>query len=146
MFFIPMAIFLGHPNITTAYYIWKSLIPTLLGNIVGGGLFVAIPYWYLYMFGEETPVDFNVGAISTAEQSGGGALGPSPSRAPNAHHIIHGQEIDHHHPANQLPHSGNGMASGISSELSADKFGQHGRLSDPEKRGGQDSDSDKTAG
>lgn len=47
MFFVPQAIFLGSPDITTGYYIWKSMIPSLLGNIVGGGLFVGVVYWYL---------------------------------------------------------------------------------------------------
>lgn len=39
MFFVPMGIWLGAP-FGAGFYIWKSLIPTLLGNIVGGGLFV----------------------------------------------------------------------------------------------------------
>ncbi|KAH3280438.1 hypothetical protein KXW55_003324 [Aspergillus fumigatus] len=40
MTFIPLAIWLGAPKITVALYIWKGIIPTLLGNIIGGGLFV----------------------------------------------------------------------------------------------------------
>ncbi len=47
MFFIPMAIFLGSAHISVGYYIWKSMIPALLGNIVGGGLCVATVHWYL---------------------------------------------------------------------------------------------------
>lgn len=47
MFFIPMAIFLGSEHISVGYYIWKSMIPALLGNIVGGGLCVATVHWYL---------------------------------------------------------------------------------------------------
>lgn len=47
MFFVPISIFLGDPSITVSYYIWKSKIPTLLGNIVGGGVFVAVIYWYM---------------------------------------------------------------------------------------------------
>nr|POE82243.1 putative formate transporter [Quercus suber] len=47
MFFIPMAIFLGDPDISVSFYIWKSLIPALLGNIIGGGLFVGVMFWYL---------------------------------------------------------------------------------------------------
>lgn len=47
MYFIPMAIFLGSPTISIGYYIWKSMIPALLGNILGGGLFVAVIHWYL---------------------------------------------------------------------------------------------------
>ncbi len=47
-----MSIFLGDPKITTGYYIWKSMIPALLGNIVGGGLMVGTMYWYLNLTGE----------------------------------------------------------------------------------------------
>ena len=47
MFFVTQAIFLGSKAITVCYYIWKSTIPTLLENIIGGGLFVGVLYWYL---------------------------------------------------------------------------------------------------
>lgn len=47
MFFIPAAIFQGAPGISVGYYIWKSMIPALIGNIIGGGLFVGVMYWYL---------------------------------------------------------------------------------------------------
>lgn len=53
MFFMPIAIFLGAPQITVGYYIWKSMIPTLIGNIVGGGVFVGAAYWYLYLTGSD---------------------------------------------------------------------------------------------
>ena len=46
-FFVPISIFLGDPQISVGYYIWKSMIPSLLGNIVGGGLMVGVMYWYL---------------------------------------------------------------------------------------------------
>ncbi|KAL2836477.1 Formate/nitrite transporter [Aspergillus pseudoustus] len=49
MTFIPMAIWLNAPGISVGLYIWKGIIPTLLGNIVGGGLFVATYYWYMYL-------------------------------------------------------------------------------------------------
>lgn len=39
MTFIPLAIFLGTPGIDVGLYIWKGIIPTLIGNILGGGLF-----------------------------------------------------------------------------------------------------------
>jgi formate/nitrite transporter FocA (FNT family) len=42
MYFIPLAIFLGSPDITAGYYIWKSMIPSFLGNFVGGGLFTGV--------------------------------------------------------------------------------------------------------
>lgn len=47
MFFIPIGIYCGAPGITVGYYIWKSMIPALLGNAVGGSLFVSLVYWYL---------------------------------------------------------------------------------------------------
>jgi formate/nitrite transporter FocA (FNT family) len=47
MFFVPQAIFLGSPDSTVGYYIWKSMIPALIGNIVGGGPLVGVVYWYL---------------------------------------------------------------------------------------------------
>lgn len=39
MTFIPLAIWVDAPHITVGLYIWKGIIPTLLGNILGGGLF-----------------------------------------------------------------------------------------------------------
>ncbi|KAJ5971508.1 uncharacterized protein N7479_001426 [Penicillium vulpinum] len=45
MTFIPLGIWLGAPNITIGLYIWKGIIPTLLGNIIGGGTY----YWYMYL-------------------------------------------------------------------------------------------------
>jgi formate/nitrite transporter FocA (FNT family) len=45
MFLIPNAIFHGSPDITVGLYIWKGILPALLGNILGGGLFVALLYW-----------------------------------------------------------------------------------------------------
>ncbi|KAK3071838.1 hypothetical protein LTR53_007931 [Teratosphaeriaceae sp. CCFEE 6253] len=56
MFIIPAGIFVGSPNITVGLYIWKSMIPALLGNIVGGGVFVGVVYWYLYIAGDEKPI------------------------------------------------------------------------------------------
>jgi formate/nitrite transporter len=71
MFFIPMGIWCGAP-FGAGYYIWKSLIPTLLGNLVGGGLFVGAAYWYLYLTGEDgVQVDFNMGSLATAMEAGG---------------------------------------------------------------------------
>lgn len=52
MYFVPTAIFHGDPTISTTFYIWKSLIPALIGNIVGGALLVGVFFWYLYLAGE----------------------------------------------------------------------------------------------
>lgn len=40
MTFIPLGIWVKTPGISVGLYIWKGIIPTLLGNIIGGGLFV----------------------------------------------------------------------------------------------------------
>ena len=50
MYFIPNAIFYGSPDISVGFYIWHSMIPACLGNILGGGLFVATVFWYLVCF------------------------------------------------------------------------------------------------
>lgn len=44
MFLIPIGIFNGAP-ISVGYYIWKSMIPALIGNTIGGGFFVGVVYW-----------------------------------------------------------------------------------------------------
>ena len=67
MYFIPTAIFYGHPDIGVGLYIWKSMIPTTLGNIVGGGLFVGGIYWYLYLTGPGSDgITFELGGLDTA--------------------------------------------------------------------------------
>ncbi|EEA24019.1 hypothetical protein TMatcc_007095 [Talaromyces marneffei ATCC 18224] len=48
MTFIPMAIWLGAPKITVGLYIWKGIIPAFIGNVLGGGLFCGMYYWYMY--------------------------------------------------------------------------------------------------
>ena len=74
MFFIPLGIFLG-ADITVGTYIWKSMIASTLGNIVGGGLFVGTAYWYLYLTGEAAvSISFNIGAEDTAVEGGAGPL------------------------------------------------------------------------
>jgi formate/nitrite transporter len=47
MFYIPLGIFVGTPGLTVGHYIAYSMMPALIGNIVGGGLFVGVIYWYL---------------------------------------------------------------------------------------------------
>jgi formate/nitrite transporter FocA (FNT family) len=36
MFFIPMGIWQDTPKLTVGLYIWKGIIPALIGNIIGG--------------------------------------------------------------------------------------------------------------
>ena len=54
MFFVPIGIWLGTPNLTVGLYIWKGIIPAGLGNIVGGGLFVGTYMWYQFIQGENS--------------------------------------------------------------------------------------------
>lgn len=49
MFFIPAAIYSGAP-ITWSAFIFDNLIPTTLGNIVGGSLLVGTAFWYLHLY------------------------------------------------------------------------------------------------
>jgi len=48
MFFIPAGIFTTHA-VTWSAFLVNNLLPVTLGNIVGGGLFVATLYWWVYL-------------------------------------------------------------------------------------------------
>lgn len=52
MFFIPVGIFIG--GVTWSQFFINNMIPATLGNIVGGGIFVACLYWYTYLRGTGT--------------------------------------------------------------------------------------------
>ncbi|MCJ1333071.1 hypothetical protein MMC10_009765 [Thelotrema lepadinum] len=124
MVFIPTAIWLSHPSISTGYYIWKSMIPTLLGNMIGGGVFVGAVYWYLYLTGEgAVDIDFNTGSLDSALQAGG-PMGPE--KKVNGVPVLDGQKPEHEssRPTSQLPHSGGYMTSGLARELSGEKYGK----------------------
>jgi len=66
MFFIPTAMWLNAP-INMYQFIVVNLIPATLGNIVGGVLMVAIPYWY--MFKEDINKDAIINALTTNNDS-----------------------------------------------------------------------------
>ena len=72
------------------------MIPTLLGNIVGGGLFVATPYWYLYLTGDDgVSVDFNIGSLASAMEAGGPMRKTTSGTQPVGHFVS-----DHSNPYN----------------------------------------------
>ena len=133
MYFIPVAIFYGHPGIGVGLYIWKSMIPTTLGNVVGGAIFVAGMYWYLYLTGEGSDaITFNIGGLDTAMEVGG-PMGPSRHRS--VPHSVSGEEekdnkmMDgkesgngHSNHIASLPSSDQTMASGLGRELTAEKY------------------------
>jgi len=52
MFFIPTAIYAG-ADILWIDFISKNLIPSTLGNIIGGMVFIGCTSWYLYMYKAE---------------------------------------------------------------------------------------------
>ncbi|MDL2246116.1 formate/nitrite transporter family protein [Methanobrevibacter sp. OttesenSCG-928-K11] len=52
MFFIPLGMFLGAEGVTWTNMIVNNLIPVTLGNIVGGAIFVACLYWFVYLRGK----------------------------------------------------------------------------------------------
>lgn len=78
------------------------MIPAGLGNIVGGGLFVGVVYWYLYLAGNEVEIHFHNSPADTALFEQGGPISRNPSL---------------------IPHSGNKGVSGIGAELGTDNVG-----------------------
>jgi formate/nitrite transporter len=52
MFFIPLGIFLG-ADVTWANMITSNIIPVTIGNIIGGAIFVACIYWFVYLRGKD---------------------------------------------------------------------------------------------
>ncbi|KAK0662276.1 putative transporter YrhG [Lasiodiplodia hormozganensis] len=57
MFFIPLGLWLGTPGLSIGLYVWKGVLPALLGNIIGGGLFCGTFLWFLHLHGQEIEVD-----------------------------------------------------------------------------------------
>jgi len=48
MYFIPLAMFGGVPGIDVAGFV-GNVVPVTIGNIIGGGGFVALVYWIVYL-------------------------------------------------------------------------------------------------
>ena len=48
MYLIPIAWLAGAEAVTIGSFL-ANLVPVTLGNIVGGGLFVALVYWLIYL-------------------------------------------------------------------------------------------------
>ena len=131
MYFLPNAIFYGHPDFGVGMYIWKSMIPTTLGNILGGGFFVGTLYWYLYLTGlGDEEIHFNLGGLDAAMEVGG-PMGRAQKRNINAPSdetnsegkVLEGQEVEEHpNQVHILPSTTSHMASGIGTELNAEKY------------------------
>ena len=52
MYLIPIAMLAGAENLTVVGFL-ANLVPVTLGNIVGGGVFVALVYWLIYLRRDE---------------------------------------------------------------------------------------------
>jgi hypothetical protein len=121
MYFIPLAIFLGAPKpLTVSYYIWKSMIPSLLGNFIGGGLFTGVVYWYLFLAGQEVEIHFDTMPLDTAVYEQGGPL-EHQITATGAGTGYSSRE-DKGNGADTLPHSGNQGVSGFAKDFHARHF------------------------
>ena len=124
---------LGLDHVIVGLYIWKSMIPTALGNTLGGELFVGGMYWYLYLTGPESEdIKFNVGDLDSAMEAGG-PIGPSIRKSgpntPNSQEekdetFTKGKEPGRGHPnhVDSLPSSDQQLASGLGRELSAEAY------------------------
>ena len=98
------------------------MIPTTIGNMIGGGIFVGAIYWYLFLTGEgSVDIDFNIGSLESAMEAGG-PMGRKGKREGN---VIEGKVVDEKGSGDtldqgELPHSGGRMTSGIGRELSGE--------------------------
>ena len=123
-----MLSFIGEEGIKLIYWF------VALGNTVGGGLFVAATYWYLYLTGPGSEdIKFDLGGLDTAMEAGG-PMGPSHRRSvpksqtsndeKDGKIIMDLKEPEQGHPnhIDSLPAPGQQMASGIGRELSAEKY------------------------
>ncbi|KAH8648661.1 Formate/nitrite transporter-domain-containing protein [Xylariales sp. PMI_506] len=70
MFFIPMGLWVGTPGLTVGLYIWKGIIPALVGNMIGGAVFVGGYYWWIYLAWEEDPVTIDGEAYRASNMGG----------------------------------------------------------------------------
>ena len=133
MYLIPVTILYGHPDIDVGLYIWKSMVPTALGNTLGGGMFIEGSFWCLYLTGpgsENSKVD--LGGLDSAMEAGG-PIGPSNRKAgANSQRsqeekygtFTKGKGPKDSHPshAGSLLSSDQRTASGLGRELSAEAY------------------------
>jgi formate/nitrite transporter len=71
MFYIPLGIWLGGTKkLDVGTYIWKSMVPAGLGNVVGGGLFVGVLYWYIHLTGDENDQNLDSGDVESGSGDG----------------------------------------------------------------------------
>ncbi|KAL0475128.1 Formate/nitrite transporter domain-containing protein [Neurospora intermedia] len=75
MFYIPFGIWHHTPGVTVGLYIWKGIIPSLLGNVIGGGGFCGMFYYFMYLHNQDpVPIDGIYFPADLAKLEEGGAL------------------------------------------------------------------------
>jgi len=57
MFFVTTGALYGGGDWGYGTFIWQNLIPVIIGNTVGGGLFVGFVQWYLFYAAARPPVN-----------------------------------------------------------------------------------------
>lgn len=126
MYFIPLGIFLGAPPpLTVGYYIWKSMIPSLIGNTIGGGLFCGVLYWYLFLAGEEVPIHFDTMPVDTATYQNGGPLEhiiTATGAGTRYGNEVQGRDTDSSNMVDHIPDSSNHARSGLEKEYHVSHF------------------------
>lgn len=74
MYLIPVAMLAGAEGVGVSGLI-GNMVPVTLGNIVGGGVFVALVYWLIYLYGQdrEPVATASIGAPTRSDTSGDGS-------------------------------------------------------------------------
>jgi len=71
MYLIPVAMLAGAEGVGVSGFI-GNMVPVTLGNIVGGGVFVALVYWLIYLHGQDRdPVPAASGGAPARSETGG---------------------------------------------------------------------------
>ena len=100
------------------------MIPSFLGNAIGGGLFTGVIYWYLFLAGNEVEIHFDTMPMDTAVYEQGGPLETqiTSTGAGTGYGIEHsnGQEVKGLN--HSVPDSGNRGVSGLAKELHGKMF------------------------
>jgi hypothetical protein len=93
------------------------MIPSLIGNFIGGGLFTGVIYWYLFLAGTEVEIHFDTQPLDTAVYEQGGPL----EHQITATGAGTGYSTEHKGPG-IVPNSGNGGVSGFAKDFHARHF------------------------
>jgi hypothetical protein len=90
MFFIPMALWVADtPGLTIGLYIWKGIIPALIGNILGGTMFVGCYYWWMYLaLADDVPIEGALHEGAGLGTTGGAASKREGSQMGSSHNIM----------------------------------------------------------